>query len=138
VATAQLKASAATGQGSGRTPFERLSARGTLAGRVLRNDSIEFVAVFARVGGRGTVDYCRDALDLVLTARLLKAPQGRLLGVKVSRVKGADIPLRVTGPLAEPKVRPDVSKLLEAMAKDAIKEPLEGKIKEELEKILGF
>jgi AsmA protein len=138
VAAAQLKASAATSQGSGRTAFERLSARGTLAGQVLRSDNIEFVADFARVRGRGTVDYGRDALDLDLTARLLKAPQGRLLGVKVSRVKGADIPLRVLGPMGAPKVRPDVSKLLEAMAKDAIKEPLEGKIKEELEKILDF
>ena len=138
IAAAQLKASAATGQDSGRTAFERLSSRGTLIERSLRNDRIEFVADFARVRGRGKVDYGSDALDLDLTARLLKAPEGRLLGVKVSRVKDADIPLEVTGTLAEPKVRPDVSKLLEAMAKDAIKEPLEGKIRDELEKIFKF
>ncbi|HEX6570661.1 MAG TPA: AsmA family protein [Steroidobacteraceae bacterium] len=138
VAAARLTPSAATGAGSGRTKFERFSARGTLAERTLRNDRLEFITDFARVRGRGKVDYGRSALDLDLAARLLKAPQGRLLGVKVSRLKDADIPLRVTGTLAEPKVRPDVSKLLEAMAKDAIKQPLEGKIKEELEKIFKF
>jgi AsmA protein len=138
VAAAQLEASAATRSGSGRTPFERLSARGTLVERSLRTDRVEFVADFARVRGRGEVDYGRNALDLDLTARLLKAPKGRLLGVKVSRVKDADIPLDVTGTLAEPKVRPDVSKLLEAAAKDAIKEPLEGKLRDELEKIFKF
>jgi AsmA protein len=138
VAAAQLKPAAATTQGSGRTAFEHLSARGTLAGKKLRNDSIEFVADFARVRGRGEVDYGRDALDLDLTARLLKAPEGRLFGVEVGRVTDADIPLRVTGKLAEPKVRPDVSKLLEAKAKDAIKKPVEEKIKKELEKIFKF
>jgi AsmA protein len=138
VAAARLTPAAATGAGSGRTKFERFSARGTLAERTLRNDQLEFITDFARVRGRGKVDYGRSALDLDLAARLLKAPQGRLLGVKVSRLKDADIPLRVTGTLAEPKVRPDVSKLVEAMAKDAIKEPLEGKIKDELEKIFKF
>ena len=44
----------------------------------------------------------------------------------------------MTGTIAEPQVRPDVSKLLEAAAKDAIKQPLEGRIKEELEKIFKF
>ena len=138
VATAQLKGAAAGTQDSGRTTFERLSARGTLTEKTLRSDQLEFVTDFARVRGHGEADYGRDALDLDLKARLLKAPEGRLLGVKVSRVKDADIPLRVTGTLADPKVRPDVSKLLEAMARDAIKRPLEGRIKEELEKIFKF
>jgi AsmA protein len=138
VAAAQPQPTAATTQGSGRTAFQRLSARGKLAEKKLRNDSIEFVADFARVRGRGEVDYGRDALDLDLTARLLKAPEGRLFGVEVGRVKDADIPLRVTGKLAEPKVRPDVSKLLEAKAKDAIRKPVEEKVKKELEKIFRF
>lgn len=138
VTAAQLQASAASSQGSGRTEFERLSARGTLGGRVLRNERLEFVTDFARVSGRGKVDYGRDALDLELTARMLKTPPGRLLGTRVSRIKGADIPLKVTGTLAEPKVRPDVSRLLESAAKDALREPVEEKIKEQLEKIFDF
>jgi AsmA protein len=138
MAAAQLKPSAVSHQGSGRTDFQRFAARGTVAGRALRNERIEFVSDFARVGGRGKVDYGRNALDLDLMARLLKAPPGRFLGVKASRIQGADIPLRVTGTLTDPHVRPNVSKLIEAAAKDAIKEPLEGKIKEQLEKIFKF
>ena len=99
---------------------------------------MEFVSDFARVRGRGRIDYGRDELDLDLTARLLKAPPGRFLGIKVRRLEGADIPLKVTGKMSEPQVRPNVSKLLEAAAKDAIKEPLEGKIKEKLEKLFKF
>jgi AsmA protein len=138
VAAAQLEPSAVTGKSSGRTEFSRLAARGTIGDRTLRNEHVEFVSDFARVRGRGRIDYGRDALDLDLTARLLKAPPGRLLGIKVRRLEGADIPLRVTGKMSEPQVRPNVSKLLEAAAKDAIKEPLEGKIKEKLEKLFKF
>jgi AsmA protein len=135
LSAAQLKKSALTSRGSGRTEFDRLAARGTIANRTLRNDRLEFDTDFAQVRGRGDVDYGRGTLDLDLVAKLLKTPPGRFLGVEVSRVKGADIPLTVTGTLAEPKVRPDVSSLLEAAAKDALKQPLEGKIKEQLEKI---
>jgi AsmA protein len=138
VAAAQLEPSALTGKSSGRTEFSRLAARGTIGDRTLRNEHVEFVSDFARVRGRGRIDYGRDALDLDLTARLLKAPPGRFLGIKVRRLEGADIPLKVTGKMSEPQVRPNVSKLLEAAAKDAIKEPLEGKIKEKLEKLFKF
>jgi hypothetical protein len=99
---------------------------------------MEFFTDFAQVHGRGDVDYGAGTLDLDLVAKLLKTPPGRLLGVKVSRVQDADIPLQVTGTLAEPKVRPDVSSLLEAIAKDALKQPFEGKVREQLEKIFKF
>ena len=138
VAAARLEPSAVTGKSSGRTEFSRLAARGTIGDRTLRNEHVEFVSDFARVKGRGRIDYGRDALDLDLTARLLKTPPGRFLGIKVRRLEGADIPLKVTGTMSEPQVRPNVSKLLEAAAKDAIKEPLEGKIKEKLEKLFKF
>ena len=138
MAAAQLEPSAVTGKSSGRTEFSRLAARGTIGDRTLRNEHVEFVSDFARVRGRGRIDYGRDELDLDLTARLLKAPPGRFLGIKVRRLEGADIPLKVTGKMSEPQVRPNVSKLLEAAAKDAIKEPLEGKIKEKLEKLFKF
>ncbi len=138
VAAAQLEPSALAHKGSGRTPFQRLVARGTLADRALRNDRLEFAADFARVEGRGRVDYGRNRLDLDLTARLLKAPPGRFLGIKASRLQRADIPLRVTGTLADPQVRPNVSKLLESAAKDAIRKPLEDKLKEQIDKIFKF
>ena len=123
---------------SGRTRFDRMHGRGTIANRTLHNDRMEFASDIAAVKGRGDVDYGRNRLDLDLTARLLKAPAGRVLGVKLSRVEGVEIPLRVTGAIGEPKVQPDVTSLLAAVAKGALEEPLEGKVRKKLKKILGF
>lgn len=138
MAVAQTRAPAADAVNHGRTDFSRFAARGTLRGRALQNERMEFLTDFARVDGRGRVDYGRNQLDLDLTARLLKTPSGRLFGMKVSRLQDAPIPLDVGGTLQEPRVRPDVSKLLQAVAKDTLKQPLEEKVKKELEKLLKF
>ena len=138
MAVAQTRAPTADVVNHGRTEFSRFAARGTLRGRALQNDRMEFLTAFARVEGRGRVDYGDNRLDLDLTARLLKTPSGRLFGMKASRLQDAPIPLDVGGTLQEPKVRPDVSKLLQAVAKDTLKQPLEEKVKKELEKLLKF
>lgn len=138
MAVAQARVPAADVVNHGRTEFSRFAARGTLRGRALHNERMEFLTAFARVDGRGRVDYGRNQLDLDLTARLLKVPSGRLFGMKASRLQDAPIPLDVGGTLQEPKVRPDVSKLLQAVAKDTLKQPLEEKVRKELEKLLKF
>jgi AsmA protein len=136
VAGAQL-GSGPVGRGTGRTSFTVLNARGTLADRTLRNERLEFVSDFARVTGNGKVDFGANKLNLDLTARLLKVPEGRMLGVKASRIAGADIPLEVTGRIDEPQVRPDVNALLGAAARSVVTDPLEGKLRRKLEKLLG-
>ena len=138
MAVAQTRAPAADVTNHGRTEFSRFTARGQLRDRTLHNERMEFLTAFAKVDGRGSVNYGSNALDLDLTARLLKTPTGKLFGVKLSQLQDAPIPLDVGGTLQEPKVRPDVSKLLQAVAKDALKKPIEDKVKKQLEKLLKF
>jgi AsmA protein len=138
VASSQGKHAPSSVPNTGRTPFQRMHGQGTLANRTLHNERLEFVSDVATVHGRGDVDYGRDRLDLELTAKLLKAPPGRVLGMKLSRVEGVDIPLAVTGKLQEPKVQPDVTALLAAVAKGSLEEPLGGKVRKKLKKVLGF
>jgi AsmA protein len=127
-----------TAVNTGRTDFRTLRGRGTLAERTLRHQHLEFVSDIATVRGRGDIDYGRNRLDLDLTARLLKVPAGRMFGIKLSRVENVEIPLAVTGSIDAPKVRPDVNSLLQAIAKDSLQEPLEGKIKQGLKDLLGL
>jgi AsmA protein len=133
---AQLRQPTATN--TGRTDFRTLRGRGTLSERTLRNQQLEFVSDVATVRGRGAVDYGRNHVDLDLTARLLKLPPGRMFGIKLSRVENVAIPVEVTGPIDAPKVRPDVSSLLQAVAKSSLQDPVEDKVKKSLKDLLGF
>jgi AsmA protein len=125
-----------SGAGTGSTEFRELSSRGTLAGRVLRNDRFDFSSSFLRVRGRGDVDFGRDRLDLDLHARLLKVPPGRLLGIKLSRLQNVEIPVEVTGPIADPQIRVDAGVIVGTVVVDTIRDPLEGGIKEALDRLL--
>jgi uncharacterized protein involved in outer membrane biogenesis len=127
-----------TAVNTGRTDFQTLRGRGTLAERTLRHQHLEFVSDIATVRGRGDIDYGSNRLDLDLTARLLKVPAGRMFGIKLSRVENVEIPLAVTGSIDAPKVRPDVNSLLQAIAKDSLQEPLEGRVKQGLKDLLGL
>jgi AsmA protein len=121
------------------TPFDRFEAAGYLEGRVIRNDRLEVSNPQLRARGSGTIDYGSGALDLALTARLLEAPQGTVAGVSLDRVVGVDIPLTVKGKVSEPRVRPDVGRLIEAAARQQLQkegENLEKKLKDKLDETL--
>jgi AsmA protein len=66
-------------------------------------------------------------------------PQGTVAGISLDRVVGVDIPLTVRGTLAEPRVRPDVGRLLEAAARQQLQregEKIEKKLKDKLDDTL--
>jgi hypothetical protein len=122
--------------GSPSTPFDRFEAKGRLDGTVIRSESLDVANPSMRARGKGTVDYGTGALDLALTARLLEAPEGEVAGLSLDRIVGVDIPLSVRGSISEPKVRPDIKRLLEAAARQQLKEEgedVEKKLKKKLE-----
>jgi AsmA protein len=126
-----------SGKGSGRTEFDVLLGRGTLANMTLRNESLEFSTDFVRVRGRGDVNFGSGTVDLRLKARMLRVPPGRLLGMETSQLEGADVPVTVTGRIDDPKVRPDVAALLGEVVKRKATEQLEEKLRRKLQDLLG-
>jgi AsmA protein len=125
-----------SGTDTGITEFRELSSRGTIAGRVFHNDRFRFSSSFLRVQGRGDVDFGRGRLDLDLRARLLKFPPGRLHGIKLSRLRGVDLPIEVTGPTADPQIRVDAGAIVGTVVIETIKDPLEGGVRKTLERLL--
>ncbi|MGB5102589.1 MAG: AsmA family protein [Steroidobacteraceae bacterium] len=125
------------GSGTGRTDFDLLSGRGTLSNQTLHNDVFQFSTDFVRVKGRGDVNFGAQEVDLDLKARLLRTPPGRLLGVDLTRLEGADIPLTVTGPLASPDVKPNVASLLGEVVKKKVTRDLEKEVRKRLQDLLG-
>lgn len=121
------------------TPFDRFQAAGRLEGRLIRSERFEVANPQLRAGGAGTINYGSGALDLALTARLLEAPEGAVAGISLDRVVGVDIPLSVRGTLTDPRVRPDVERLLEAAARQQLQregEKIEKKLKDKLDEKL--
>lgn len=101
-----------------RTEFADLSASGTINKGVLRNDDLLAKLPFLRVAGEGTVDIAKATMDYTIEATVLKSPE---LSGGIEELTGTAIPVRLTGPVMDPRIRPDVKAVLEAKAKAELK-----------------
>lgn len=99
------------------TEFADLTANGRMQGGVVYNDNLKANLPFLRVSGKGSIDIAAETLDYVINARVMKAPE---LKDGIEELTGTEIPVRISGSLADPKVRPDVKAVLEQKAKEAL------------------
>jgi AsmA protein len=113
-----------------RTLFSALSATGAINNGVMSTSDILAQTRALKVSGGGTVDLVRSVLDMNLNAAVQKVPDDPN-AVENADVVGFVVPLRVTGTLSDPSVRPDLGSL----AKAVVQQKLEGK-KQELQQQL--
>ncbi len=96
------------------TRFDGLAGTFTIAGGVLSNQDLKFVAPSLTAAGAGEVDLGRRTLDYRLRPTALAAADG---------TGGVMVPLLVTGPWAEPRFRLDLEGIarerMEAEAREA-------------------
>lgn len=100
-----------------RTEFAELSATGRINKGVLANEDLTAKLPFLRVSGAGQIDIAEATLDYRIETRVLKSPE---LKGGIEELTGTTIPVVITGPLMDPKVRPDVKGVLEQKAKEAL------------------
>jgi AsmA protein len=135
-ARALLKQEAAPARsGPVRTPFTELTGSGVIRQGVLSNDDLKVAMQYLKVAGKGTLDIPAETLDYRLVATVMKIPRESALGEEMQEMVDAEIPVTVTGPLADLKVRPDVEGYLKGRVKERVeqeKEKIEEKIKEKL------
>lgn len=112
-----------------RTPFSTVNGTGTVSEGVLTNDDLLAELPFLRVTGAGTVDLAAATLDYSVRARVLERPEF-IQGAteeELEEYTEAVIPIRLSGSLADPSVRPDVE--------DMLREEVKGRIEEEKERL---
>ena len=130
-ARALLKGSAAPEpQLPPRTKFSSVTATGVVKEGVMRNDDLFAELPFMRLNGRGDVDLAAATVDYDLTARVLERPES-LQDVSEEELDDfteAVIPLKITGPLSSPSVKPDVGKLLQKRVEEEVKDLLMDKL----------
>jgi AsmA protein len=115
-----------------RTRFSNVSASGPVTDGVFSNDNLTAQLPFMQLTGNGEVDFAAADIDYQLTARILERPEF-IEGAseeELDEFTEAVIPLRISGPLADPSIKPDIE--------EALKEEVKKKVQEKLfEKLLG-
>jgi len=109
-----------------RTRFSTVKATGPVTDGVFRNDDLLAELPFMQLTGNGTVDLAAAEVDYRMTARILERPefvQGAT-EEELEEFTEAIIPLKITGPLADPSIAPDVEEMLKEEVKEEIKERL--------------
>ena len=119
--------------GEPRTAFNALSGSALVDKGVLRNDDLLVDMSYLRAKGKGTLALESQAVDYRLVAEIYKLPEG---DATVADLKAAEIPVTITGTLANMKVRPDVEGYLKSRFKKEVDKKVDEK-KEELRKKLG-
>jgi AsmA protein len=119
--------------GEPKTAFNAMSGSATIDRGVLHNDDLLVDMSYIRAKGKGSLALESQAVDYRLTTEVYKLPEG---DESMGDLKAAEIPVTITGTLADMKVRPDVEGYLKSRFKKEVDKKVDEK-KEELRKKLG-
>ena len=116
-----------------KTDFSELKGTFTIKDGVVSNRDLSAKAPILRVSGEGTVNLVSEAIDYRLTTAIVGTAAGQG-GKELQELKGLAIPIRITGTLAKPKIKEDLTSALKAKTQaelDKKKKELEAKLKAE-------
>lgn len=119
VAEARLKKQDYRSEGTRPTDFSSLTVSGQFKNGVLHTDDLDMRSPLLRVSGKGKVNVAAENMDYLAIVTLTdkKTGQGGEVG---EDLRGLPIPVRVKGAFAEPKVKLELAKALEARARAAL------------------
>lgn len=122
-----MRSGQATG---GTTIFEEMSASFTMQNGRLRNDDLAMKLPLARAEGEGVVGLGQRDIDYLFTPVLLEGETAR----------GIAIPVRIRGAWADPSIKPDLEKAIDAnfeKEKEELKTRAEDEVRKAVEDELG-
>ncbi len=107
-----------------RTEFTSVVATGTVTKGVFRNSDLLAELPFLQLTGNGTVDLVKAEVDYGMQARVLERPEFATGATdsELADFTEAVIPLRISGPLASPSIRPDIDGMLRAEVQKVVEE----------------
>lgn len=136
-ARALLKRQAAPQRaGPERTAFTSMRGTGAIKDGVLSNNDLDVAMQYLKVTGQGIVDMPKSSIDYRLTANVLRIPQEGADAAQLQDMVDAQIPVKVTGSLTSPKVRPDIEGYVKDRARQELKKQ-QDKLEDKAKKKLG-
>ncbi len=115
-----------------RTKFSSVKATGVVTNGIMRNEDFVADLPFMQLTGAGNVNIPEGTVNYALKARIFRKPEamGAATPEEIADFTKTVIPLKVTGPLASPKISPDVEGLLRQRVEEEIKQKVEDKLKD--------
>lgn len=113
---------ASSGKPSEKTDFSELSATFNIERGVISNKDLLMKGPLLRMAGEGLINLPTEQIDYGLKPKLVSSLDGQ---GGANDLSGINIPLRLKGPLANPKIVPDAKGLLENNP-EAIKNTVDG------------
>jgi AsmA protein len=97
----------ATAASTNRTEFAELTGSFNIANGVARNEDLSMKSPLLRVDGRGDINLVTEQLDYLATVALVSSCEGQG-GQAFRELAGIPVPVRITGPLDNPKFDPQI------------------------------
>ncbi len=124
------------------TVFNVLRTSATLDKGVLRTDDLQIETDFLKVHGKGTLVVATEAIDYQLVAAVDRtSPRGSAAAGSLDALGGVEVPLAITGTLANPSVRPDIAALAKGQLRQEVQkkagELVKGKLGDRLKDLLN-
>ena len=122
-----------------RTEFSAIKATGVVNDGVFTNDDFTAELPFLRLNGAGIVDLGTNEVDYSLEVRVFDRPEfmAGATEAELSDFSETVVPLKITGPLGAPSIRPDIEGIFRARVEEAIEEQKEDLKDELLNRLLG-
>jgi len=122
-----------------RTEFSNVRVTGPVKDGVFSNDDLLAELPFLQITGNGIVDLAAGQIDYSMQARVLEKPEfvDAASEAELNDFTEAVIPLKVTGPLSDPSIQPDIEAMLRAEAKRALEKEADKLKKKLLGDLLG-
>ncbi|MBA4742940.1 MAG: AsmA family protein [Azoarcus sp.] len=111
--------------GPNQTDFTELSGTVRIADGIARNDDLDLRSPLLRVDGEGNANLPEESVDYVVRASVVASLSGQG-GEGLEQLKGVTVPIRISGNLNDPSIRPD----LESLVTDRVKQEAQKKLEE--------
>lgn len=122
-----------------RTEFSQVKATGIVTDGVFANNDFSAELPFLRLTGKGTVDLGTTEVNYAMQVRILEKPDVKsgLSEEELADFTETVVPVKITGMIAEPNVRPDIEGIFRGRVEEAIEEKKQELKKDLLNRILG-
>ena len=122
-----------------RTEFTAVSASGQVLDGLFSNNDFRAELPFLQLTGGGTINLVTTDMDYSMEVRVLDRPEfmAGATAEEVADFTQTVVPLKVTGQLGSPTVRPDIEAIFRARVEEAIEEKKDELRDELLNRLLG-